>query len=168
MKLQSFALILLALASTALAETKVTLSGVHNCCKKCTDGITKAVGSVNGTNATVEKTSVTITGTSAAEVQKAVDALVAAGYTGESDNAEVKVKPGAGADEKVSALTVSGVHLCCGKCVTAAQKAIQTVSGVKSDNATKGAESFKVEGDFNAKELMAALAKAGFTGTASK
>ena len=168
MKLHSFALILLALASTALAESKVTLSGVHNCCKKCTDGITKAVGSVSGTSAAVEKTSVTITGSSAADVQKAVDALVAAGYTGESDNAEVKVKPGVGADEKVSALTVSGVHLCCGKCVTAAQKAIQTVSGVKSDNATKGVDTFKVEGEFNAKDLMAALAKAGFTGTASK
>jgi copper chaperone CopZ len=65
-------------------------------------------------------------------------------------------------------VTISGTHLCCGKCVTAAEKAIQAVPGVKSHTATKGAESFKVEGDFNEKELMASLQKSGFSGKVTR
>lgn len=167
-KLHLIALAILGFAAPSFAESKVTLTGVHNCCKSCTKGIEKAVTSVSGATAAVEKDSVTITAGSAADVQKATDALIAAGYTGSTSDASVKVTPGSAPDEKVSALTVSGVHLCCGKCVTAVEKAALAVSGVKSHNATKGAESFKVEGEFNAKDLMASLAKAGFTGKASK
>ena len=119
-----------------------------------------------GVTAKIEHSSVALTGASTAEIQKAVDAIVAAGYTGTSDNSKVKVTAGTGADQKVTTLTVSGVHLCCGKCVTAAEKAIKSVEGVKTDTATKGVETFNVEGNFNAKALMAALAEAGFTGTA--
>lgn len=161
------ALALLA-AAPAFAESKVTLSGVHNCCKSCTKGIEKAVTSVSGATAAVEKENVTITAASDADVQKATDALIAAGYTGTSDNSKIKVNAGTAPDEKVASLTVSGTHLCCGKCVTGVEKAILTVPGVKSHTATKGAESFKIEGDFNAKAAMAALAKAGYTGKASK
>lgn len=154
-------------AAPAFAESKVTLSGVHNCCKSCTKGIEKAITSVSGATATVEKENVTITAASDADVQKATDALVAAGYTGKSDNASVKVNAGTAPDTKVSSLTISGMHLCCGKCVTGVEKAALAVSGVKSHTATKGADSFKVEGDFNGKDLMAAFAKAGFSGKAS-
>ena len=48
------------------------------------------------------------------------------------------------------------------------EKAVLTVAGVKSHTAAKNSPSFKVEGDFNAKDVMAALAKAGYTGKASK
>jgi copper chaperone CopZ len=65
-------------------------------------------------------------------------------------------------------LTITGTHLCCGKCVKSVDAAVKAVPGVKSDTAEKGAQSFKVEGDFNAKAVMTALAKAGFTGTAAK
>lgn len=168
MKLKFLALALLAFASAAFAEEKVTISGVHNCCKKCADGITKSAGSVSGVTATVEKTTLTLTAASAADLQKAADALVAAGYTGTSDNAAVKLNAPTAADEKVTSLTISGTHLCCDKCVKAAQKAVQATAGVKSDDAVKGATSFKVEGDFNAKELVTALNQAGFAGTVSK
>jgi len=159
-----FALALFA-AAPAFAETKVTLSGVHNCCKSCTKGIEKAITSV-GATATVEKENVTITAKNDADAQKAADALVAAGYTGTSDNPAVKVNAGTAPDTKVSSLTISGTHLCCGKCVTGVEKAVLAVPGVKSHTAAKGAESFKVEGDFNGKDVMAALAKAGYTGKA--
>jgi hypothetical protein len=42
------------------------------------------------------------------------------------------------------------------------------VPGVKSDTMATNAKSFTVEGEFNGKALMEALAKAGFTGTATK
>ncbi|HEY2587020.1 MAG TPA: cation transporter [Tepidisphaeraceae bacterium] len=168
MKLHLVPLVLVvALASVAMAEEKVTLSDVHNCCKSCTKGIQKAVGTVPGVKADVEKSTVVLTGGSDADLQKAVDAITAAGYTGASDKADVKVKTASAADEQVKSLTVSGVHLCCGKCVKAVESAVKAVPGVKSDTATKGAKSFEVTGDFNAKVLMDALAKAGFTGTAT-
>jgi copper chaperone CopZ len=160
-------LILVGLASVAMAEEKVTLSDVHNCCKSCTKGINKAVGTVPGVKADVEKSTVVLTGGSDADLQKAVDALTAAGYSGTSDKADVKVPAPTAPDEQVKSLTVSGVHLCCGKCVKAVDAAAKSVPGVKSQNATKGAKSFEVTGDFNAKALMDALAKAGFCGTAT-
>ena len=57
-----------------------------------------------------------------------MDALVAAGYYGKSDSADVVPKDMTGAkDGKVSSLMVNDVHLCCGKCVTAVQKALEKV-----------------------------------------
>lgn len=166
MKLYLIPVLVLSLAAATFAEEKVTLTGVHNCCKKCTDGINKAVATAPGVTATVEKTTVTLTAANSADVQKAVDALNAAGYTGKSDSADVKVAPPAGPDSQVTSLTVSGTHVCCGKCVKAIQAALKTVPGVKSDTVTKGTDTFKVEGDFNGKAVMEALAAAGFTGTA--
>ena len=168
MKLRFVPLIVLGLAVAAFGEEKVTLTNVHNCCKSCVKGIEKAVGTAPGVKAQIEKSTVVLTGDNKADVQKAVDALTAAGYTGTSDNSDVKVPPASAPDEKVSSLTISGTHLCCGKCVKAVEAAAKSVPGVKSDNATKGAKSFTVEGNFNAKELMEALAKAGFTGTVTK
>jgi hypothetical protein len=66
--------------------------------------------------------------------------------------------------EKVKSLKMEGVHLCCGKCVKAVDKATASVSGVKAHTATKGAKSFEVTGDFNDKDLMTALQKEGLTG----
>jgi copper chaperone CopZ len=168
MKLYLIPIVLLSLAAAVVAEEKVTLTDVHDCCKKCAEGLNKAVATAPGATAAIEKTTVTLTAADTATLQKAVDAIVAAGYTGNSDNAAVKVTPGTGPDEKVTALTITGTHLCCGKCVKGVDAAVMTVPGVKSHTAVKGAESFKVEGEFNGKDLMAALAKAGYTGTATK
>lgn len=168
MKLHLIPVIVLSLAALAVADEKVTLTEVHNCCKKCTDGLKKAVASAPGVTADIKKSTVVLTGTSNGDLQKAVDAITAAGYTGVSDNAEVKVPMAVAPDEQVTSLTITGTHLCCGSCVKAVEKAVKSVPGVESDNATKGAESFKVEGNFNAKALMAALEKAGFNGTVSK
>lgn len=159
---------LLAAATSAFAAESVTISGVHNCCKGCTKSIEKAITSVAGATAAVEKTSVTISAASIADLQKAADALIAAGYAGKSNNSAVKVQPGTAPDEKVAALTISGTHLCCGKCVDGVEEAVLAVPGVKGHTATKGADSFKVEGDFNAKAVMAALAAAGYSGKATK
>ena len=168
MKLHIIAITLLAFVTAAFAESKITLTGVHNCCKSCAKGIEKAVTSVSGATAACDKDSITITAGSDADVQKATDALIAAGYTGTGNNAAIKVTPGTAPDETVTSLTITGTHLCCGKCVTGVEKAVLAVPGVKSHTATKNAESFKIEGEFNAKAVMAALARAGYTGKATK
>ena len=65
-------------------------------------------------------------------------------------------------------LKVEGVHLCCGKCVSSVDKAVKSVPDVKEHTARKNAESFEVTGDFNDKEVLDALQKAGPTGKVAK
>lgn len=148
-------------------EVSDKISGVHLCCKNCVTGVEKAVAEVPGAAAAVDKDAgtVVLSGPDAATVQKAADALVAAGYFGKSDNGKIKIVNKTGAQgKKVSSLQVSGVHLCCTKCVKALDEAVKTVPGAKSQNAEKGAKSFEVTGDFSDKELFEALHKAGFSG----
>jgi copper chaperone CopZ len=149
---------LLALSLAAHAESTVTLNNIHNCCGSCAKGITKAVTSVDGATVTTTKTSATITAKNKATVDKAVDALLAAGFYGEG------APPQTAPDKKVTSATVSGTHLCCGKCVTGVEKAVKNTPGATAHDATKGAKSFKVTGDFNLKDLVAALNKAGYAG----
>ena len=101
-------------------------------------------------------------------MQKAADALVAAGYFGKSDGG-VKLNAHTGAKgHKVQSLKVSEVHLCCGKCVTAVSEALKSVAGVQGNTAAKGVETFEITGDFNDKDVFAALHKAGLTGHVAK
>ena len=158
---------LLALANFAQAESTVKLSGVHLCCKSCVKGVDKAVGTVSGATAAsdADAGTVSITAADAATAQKAVNALTAAGYFGKSEDAGIKIDASTGAkDAKVSSLTVSGVHLCCPKCVKAVNAALADVSGVTSNTAEKNATSFEIKGDFKPTDVFAALQKAGLTG----
>ena len=153
--------------SARAAEVSTKLSGVHLCCQSCVKGVQAATAKVPGATATVDKDAgtVSLTGPDTATVQKAADALVAAGYFGKSSNHGIKISTETGAKgHKVQTLRVEGVHLCCGKCVTAVDKAVKSVPGVKNDTAVKDAASFEVTGDFNDKGVFAALHKAGLTG----
>ena len=158
-----------ALATFASAETSAKISGVHLCCAGCVKGAEKAVAKVSGVTAAVDKDAgtVTLTGADKAAVQKAADALVAAGYFGKSESSDIALKDSSGAkDGKVTTMTVGDVHLCCDKCANAAKKALSKVKGVTGDTAEKKVTSFEVKGDFSPKEVMAALQAAGLTGKA--
>ena len=155
------------LAPALRADTSVKLSGVHLCCKGCVTGVQDATAKVQGAKVEVDKDAgtVAITAPSAEVAQKAVNAVVAAGYYGTSSDASIKARDASKMkDQKVQSLEVKGVHLCCKKCVDAAVKAISSVEGVKGNNAEKDAKSFTVTGDFNAKDVFVALNKAGFAG----
>jgi len=156
-----------ALATFASAETSVKISGVHLCCGSCVKGAEKAVATVSGVTAAVDKDggTVTLTGADKAAVQKAADALVAAGYYGKTSGSDVALKDISGAkDGKVTSMTVGNVHLCCDKCAKAVKAALGKVKGVTSDTAEKKVTSFEVKGDFSPKEVIAALEAAGLTG----
>jgi len=143
------------------------ISGVHLCCQGCVKGVQKAVEAVPGITASAnqDEGTVTLTGPDTAAVQKAVDALVAAGYYGTSGDSAIKINAHTGAKgSKVSSLEIEGVHLCCGKCVKAVNTALADVGGVTGNTAAKGVKSFTVSGDFNDKDVFAALQKAGLTG----
>ena len=157
--------------STQAAESSVKLTDVHLCCQSCVKGVDKAVGKIEGVKATsdMDEKTVSLTGPDTATLQKAVDALVAAGYYGKSSDAAIKVSADTGAkNEKVQSLKVEDTHLCCGSCVKAVNKALGSVSGVTGNTAAKGATSFTINGDFNDKEAMDALQKAGLTGHVAK
>ncbi len=159
MKIPSlFTSLSLALTIAACADSCLVLEGVHNCCKKCENGIVDAVAKVPGASAQAEKTKVTITAKDEATAKQAIASLVTGGYFGQGAEAPAIV------DAQVKSATVTGVHLCCGKCVTAVENAVTSVAGVSTHNATKGATSFTVDGDFSTAALAKALNKSGFSG----
>ena len=153
------------------AEVSTKISDVHLCCQACVKGVKKAVVDIKDVKADVDQDAetVTLTGSDQAAVQKAADALVAAGFFGKSSDASIKLVADTGAKgSKVQSLKLEGVHLCCGKCVSAVDKAVKAVPGVKEHTAVKNAKSFEVTGDFNDKEVVEALQKAGLTGKVAK
>jgi copper chaperone CopZ len=160
----------LALSARA-ADVSVKLTDVHLCCQSCVKGVQKAVSKVSGITAVsgMDNETVSLTGPDTGTVQKAVDSLVAAGYYGKSSDASIKVNSDTGVkDQKVQSLQVENVHLCCGKCVKAVTEALSAVPGVTGNTAAKGATSFTISGDFNDKDALAALQKAGLTGHVAK
>jgi len=171
---KSLASIMIACAltlSAGAAEVSAKITGVHLCCKGCVTRAEKAVSTVKGATASVDADAETVSlaGPDTATVQKAADALVAAGFFGKSGTAGVKLAADSGAKGgKVQSLKLEGVHLCCGKCVSAVDKAVKSVSGVNAHTAKKNADSFEVTGDFNDQEIVDALHKAGLTGKVAK
>jgi copper chaperone CopZ len=167
-RLLTLASVFISLAwSTQAAENNVKLTSVHLCCASCVKAVDKAVSAVPGASAQSDKEAgtVTIAAPDKATAQKAVDALVAAGYFGSSSDPDIKVVDKTGAEKgKTKSLKITGVHVCCGKCATAINDAVTKVKGVKASTATKGSDSFEVSGDFKAKPVFAALNKAGFSG----
>jgi copper chaperone CopZ len=157
--------LLLALPVSARAETKIELKGTHLCCGMCVKAvgdILKKIDGVKGMCDTKTKT-VTITAPDEATAQKAVDALAAGGFHGDTGSKEVAQKDDSGAPKgKVTSLTLTGVHDCCGMCNAAIKKAIKTVDGVKSDTAKAKEDTLEVTGDFDAQALIKALNAAGF------
>jgi copper chaperone CopZ len=161
----------LGLAGAAYADSSVKLSDVHLCCQSCVKGVQKAVATVPGVKAEsdMDSETVSLTAPDAATLQKGVDSLIAAGYYGKSSDPAIKVSADTGAkDQKVKSLKVADTHLCCPSCVKAVNKALKDVNGVTGNTATKGATSFEVTGDFNEKDVMAALQKNGLTGHVAK
>ncbi len=154
--------------SARAADVSVKISDVHMCCDSCVKGAEKAVAEIKGVTAVASKEDKTVilTGPDKAAVQKAADALVAAGYFGKSSEAGIKITATTGAKgHKVESLKVKDVHLCCAKCVKAVNAALETVPGVKANTAAKGVKAFEITGDFNDKEVFTALQKAGLSGS---
>ncbi|TDU81348.1 heavy-metal-associated domain-containing protein [Prosthecobacter fusiformis] len=155
---------LLFLASFAQAETTVTLEGVHNCCKGCTNGIVKSAAGIKDTTVTAEGKTVTITAKSQANAKKAVAAIMEAGYYGKPSD-ESAAPSASSSAKKLTDVTVTGAHLCCQKCVNAMTAAVKDVPGVTGYTIENKAKTFTVQGEFTESDLLASMNKAGFHGT---
>jgi copper chaperone CopZ len=159
------AAVLFAMAGFAHAETKVELKGVHLCCPACVGAVAKILKGVDGVSGKCNQKAktVTITAKDDETAQKALDALAAGGFHGDTGNKDLAQKDDSGASAgKVKGVTVSGVHNCCGACCKAIKAAVKGVDGVKADTAKPKETSFEVTGDFDAAELVKALNAAGF------
>jgi copper chaperone CopZ len=155
----------LTLAGAASAETKVELKGVHLCCNNCVKSVAAILKKVDGVTGACDRNNktVTITAVDDKTAQKAIDALAAGGFHGESNNKNVTVKNDSGAPKgKVTSLTVTGIHNCCGMCTKAIKATLKNVSGVTGDTAKAKNNSLEVTGNFDAGELVRALNAAGF------
>jgi copper chaperone CopZ len=146
------------------AESKVTLTDMHICCRSCQSAIEKAVAKVPEAKCKVDtdSESTVITASNNQSLQKAVDEVIKAGFAGTPDNKEIKIAPIKVSDEKVAQLEIEHVHNCCGKCTEALKDVLQEVKGVKSSTLANKKTSFVVEGDFAPSDLVKALVKAGF------
>jgi copper chaperone CopZ len=156
---------LLAWAGPARAETTVEVKNVHLCCPACVAGVAKALKTVDGVQGKCDREhkTVTITAPDDKTAQKALEALAAAGYTGDTGNKDLAVPDDSGAPAgKVQSLTLTGVHNCCGACCRAIKEAVKKVDGVKADTCKPKMDTFEVTGDFDAGELVKALNAAGF------
>jgi len=157
--------VLLATGSAARAETKVELKNVHLCCGACVKAVANTLKDIEGVKAACDQKgrTVMLTAKDDATAQKAIDALAAAGFQGESDNKDLKAKDDSGAAAgKVKTLTLTGVHNCCGQCCKAIKATVAKVNGVTGDTAKPKMDTFDVTGDFDAAELVKALNEAGF------
>ena len=160
-RMKTLIIMLFTLGSTCLltgADTKVTLSGVHLCCKGCVKGVSKAVEQSGGKAACDAKAGTVVISGDKETIEKALESVAKAGYYGKSDNEALSIACQGGAkDEKVKSLTLSGAHLCCGKCVKAVTKAMDATDGADAHTAKKGSKTFEVSGNFNAKAFIKAL-----------
>lgn len=159
------AAVLMLASAGAWAETKVELKGTHLCCGQCVRAVGDILKGVEGVTGKCDQKAgtVTITAKDDAAAQKAVDALAAGGFHGQTDNDKIKVKDDSGVEKgKVKSLTLTGIHNCCGQCNTAIKNTLKKVDGVKGDTAKSKSDTVEVTGDFDAEAVVKALNAAGF------
>src|SRR5258706_12420187 len=107
----SLAATLVLVLSVRAGDVSVKLSDVHLCCQSCAKGVQKAVAEVPGVTATASQDdgTVSLAGPDTATVQKAADALGAAGYFGKRRDPPIKMNAKTGAKgKKVTALELEG------------------------------------------------------------
>jgi copper chaperone CopZ len=155
----------LTFASVSRAETKVELKGTHLCCGQCVRMAGEILKKIDGVEGKCDQKSSTITITAKDDetAQKALDALAAGGFHGDTGNKDLKIKDDSGvAAGKVKSLTLTGIHNCCGSCNGKIKATLKKVEGVSGDTAKVKSDTFEVTGDFDAEAAVKALNDAGF------
>lgn len=157
--------LVLTAGGAAPAETKVVLKGTHLCCGQCVRAVGQILEKVDGCKGTCDQEAgtVTITAKDIETAQKAIDALATGGFHGTTDNKDVKIKDDSGVTKgKVKTLTVAGVHNCCNQCTRSINETVNKVAGVKGNTVRAKVDTFDINGDFDAEELVKALNAAGY------
>lgn len=151
----------------AAENVAVPIERVHICCDDCVEGVRTAVTAAGATDLISDQDTsrLVIFAPDTAAAQKAVKAMVDAGYFGRSRNPAVPVTAETGAkDATVKNTEVEGVHLCCSSCVEQAKGALVAVPGVTSVAAATNGTTIQIKGEFNEKAALDALLDVGFSG----
>lgn len=154
----------------AAESVAIPIERVHICCDECVDGVRSAVTSAGATDllADQDTSRLVVFVPDVATGQKAMKAMVDAGYFGRSRNPAVPITAQTGAkDTTVKSTEIEGVHLCCSSCVEQARGALVAVPGVKSVTASTHGSTIQVQGEFNEKAALDALLDVGFSGKAA-
>lgn len=159
-------------ATTDVQAGQVTVKGVHLCCGACVNGVMKALKDVEGvSDVTADRDSKTVVFQAADDkaAERGIQALADGGFHGKVAHGDKELEfPASGIKkgQKADSVTFNGVHLCCGACVTGAQKAVAEVKGVETIDIDRGAKTVTLKGkDIDLEEAVAALNKGGFHGT---
>ncbi len=159
-------LLTLFVVSPVLAD-EITVEGVHLCCGKCVTGAKDALKDLDGVSKVrVNKTAETVVfeASDSKAAQAALIDLAEAGFYGKPsiDGPKFKVDKNA----KKDSVTVSNMHLCCGGCFRAAEKAANSVDGVSSAKSNGKEGTLSLTGsDISLAAVLKALHEAGFHGT---
>jgi copper chaperone CopZ len=145
----------------------VTVSEIHLCCGACVKAVQKAA-TVDGVQAEVSQDEGTavLTAASYADVQRALDEIAKAGFSGKIEDdtqaGKVKFSEIKTPDGNVKKLAVKHIHNCCRGCSEAIAAAIEGVDGVASHTVKPKKVEFVVEGDFDPGAVIEAIQDAGF------
>ena len=165
----------LSLVGAAVQAGDVSIKGVHLCCGACVKDATAALEGVDGlTGIGMDRNTKVIVfkATDEKAAQAAIEELAEAGFHGTATfDKKVIAFPASGAEKgaKANLFVVTGVHLCCGACVTGAQKALEDVPGLAEAKIDRAAKTITLTG--NEVEIAAAIGalnKAGFHATLKK
>src|SRR5262245_12743567 len=147
----------LLVATAARAETKVELKNTHLCCGACVKAVGTILKDIEGVKGACDQKAhtVTIVAKDDETAQKALDALAAGGFHGETGSDSLKQKDDSGVTAgKVKSLTLTGIHNCCGQCNAKIKDTLKKVEGVTGDTAKAKQDTFEVTGDFDAEALV--------------
>lgn len=154
----------------AAQATDASLEGTHLCCGACVKAVAntlKKVEGVSGAKCDRAKKTVSFQATDAKTANKALQALVRAGFHGTAkvDGKAAKLRgQKIKAGTKAASASFRGAHLCCGQCVKAVQKAVKSVNGVSDVTVDRKKRTIKVSGNgIDVAAVVAALNKAGFS-----
>jgi len=166
---------LMCLISAAAQAGEVTVKGVHLCCGACVKDANAALQGIDGvSDVAIDRNTKVVTYKAANDdaAKAGIEALADAGFHGEATHAgKALAFPDSGAEKgkKASSVTLTGVHLCCGACVTGVKAALDDVSGVSTIDVDRTAKTVTLKGnDIDVTAAVAALNKGGFHGTVQK
>lgn len=157
------------LAAAPAYSGTVNVKGPHLCCGSCQTIADAALSEVDGVSAIscdLNTKVISYKADSDKSAAAGIKALAGAGFFGVASHDKKPLKyPVSGAKKgaKANTILLLGVHLCCGACVAASQKALEDVKGVRLIDIDRNEKTVKLTGDsIGVPEAIAALNKAGF------
>ena len=175
MRIAAAAIVALGLGISVAQAGDVSIKGVHLCCGACVrdaDAALKDLKGISGVAVDRNTKVIFFKAETPEAATEAIEALADAGFHGSATHDKKELAfPESGAEKgaKASVITVTGVHLCCGACVTGAKEALESVEGATTIDIDRTGRSIKISGkDVDVTAAIAALNKGGFHGTVEK